>query len=53
MSDFMNRFDDKEKIGEGAYGVVYKALDLKTNEKVAIKKIKLEHCEEGIPQTTL
>lgn len=53
MSDFMNRFDDKEKIGEGAYGVVYKAVDLKTKEKVAIKKIKLEHCEEGIPQTTL
>ena len=49
MSDFMNRFEEKEKIGEGAYGVVYKAIDLKTKEKVAIKKIKLEHCEEGIP----
>jgi serine/threonine protein kinase len=32
---------------------VYKAVDLKTKEKVAIKKIKLEHCTEGIPQTTL
>lgn len=33
--------------------MVYKARDSETQQKVAIKKIRLEHCEDGIPQTTL
>ena len=49
----MERFESIENIGEGAYGIVFKAIDTTTNRKVAIKKIRLEHCEEGIPQTTL
>jgi len=53
MDNYMNKFSNVEKIGEGAYGVVFKALDLESNKKVAIKKIRLEHCDEGIPQTTL
>ena len=51
--DYMSKFEVIEKIGEGAYGVVYKARDQSNNTKVAIKKIRLEHCEDGIPQTTL
>lgn len=51
--DYMSKFEVIEKIGEGAYGVVYKARDSSNNQKVAIKKIRLEHCEDGIPQTTL
>ena len=35
------------KIGDGAYGVVYRALDKVLNEKVALKRIKLEN-EEGL-----
>uniref|UniRef100_A0A1I7VWH2 CMGC/CDK/CDC2 protein kinase n=1 Tax=Loa loa TaxID=7209 RepID=A0A1I7VWH2_LOALO len=42
-----------EKIGEGAYGVVYKAIHKQTQKPVAIKMIRLEHREEGIPATTL
>lgn len=49
----MDRFEKIEQIGEGAYGVVYKALDSATHLRVAIKKIRLKHCQEGIPQTTL
>jgi len=31
-----------EKIGEGTYGIVYKAKDKHTNELVALKKIRLD-----------
>ena len=31
-----------EKVGEGTYGVVYKAKDRVTSEVVALKKIRLE-----------
>ena len=42
-----------EKIGEGTYGVVYKAKDKRTGEFVAMKKIRLEADEEGIPSTAI
>ena len=34
-----NRYTIKEVIGKGSYGVVCSAMDTKTGEKVAIKKI--------------
>jgi len=40
-------------IGEGAYGVVYKGKDKVTGEIVAMKKIRLELEEEGMPSTAL
>ncbi|KAI6192462.1 Kinase domain protein [Aphelenchoides fujianensis] len=42
-----------DKIGEGTYGVVYKGRNKKTNEMVALKKIRLEHEEEGVPSTAI
>ena len=42
-----------EKIGEGTYGVVFKGKNKKTNEIVAMKKIRLESEEEGIPSTAI
>ena len=42
-----------EKIGEGTYGVVYKAKDRKTNQIVALKKIRLESEDEGVPSTAI
>lgn len=38
-----------EKIGEGTYGVVYKGRNKKTNQLVAMKKIRLESEEEVCP----
>jgi serine/threonine protein kinase len=54
-----NRYRKIEKtnadstIGEGAYGVVYKAIDLLTHRAVALKKIRVEIEDEGIPTTAL
>ena len=43
----------KGKLGEGTYGVVYKADVLGTDEVVAIKEIKIDHCDDGIPSTAI
>ncbi|KAL3916878.1 MAG: hypothetical protein SGILL_004976 [Bacillariaceae sp.] len=40
-------------LGEGTYGVVYKANDRQNNEIVALKRIRLEVEDEGIPSTAL
>lgn len=42
-----------EKIGEGTYGVVYKGKNKKTNRLVALKKIRLESEDEGVPSTAI
>ena len=42
-----------EKVGEGTYGVVHKAHDRVTGEVVALKKIRLEAEDEGIPSTAI
>ena len=38
----MDGFHKIEKIGEGTYGIVYKALDKVTGKMVALKKIRLD-----------
>nr|CAI5868816.1 unnamed protein product [Callosobruchus analis] len=35
----MKRFDIQKRLGKGAYGIVWKAIDRKTKEVVAVKKI--------------
>ena len=35
-------FERIEKVGEGTYGVVYKARNRENNEMVALKKIRLD-----------
>ncbi|MFQ6619012.1 hypothetical protein Gotur_001397, partial [Gossypium turneri] len=47
------QYEKVEKIGEGTYGVVYKARDRVTNETIALKKIRLEQEDEGVPSTAI
>lgn len=49
----MENFQKIEKIGEGAYGIVYKAKDKITQQYVALKKIRLETESEGVPSTAI
>jgi len=49
----MDRYSKIEKVGEGTYGVVYKARDNTTNQIVALKKIRLEAEDEGVPSTAI
>ena len=42
-----------QKLGEGTFGEVYIATHEHTGEKAALKKIKLECEDEGVPGTTL
>lgn len=49
----MERYQKMEKIGEGTYGIVYKAKDRVSGEIIALKKIRLEAEDEGIPSTAI
>lgn len=47
------RYQRIDKLGEGNYGAVYKARDLDDYDIVAMKKIKIDHDDEGVPSTAL
>ncbi|KAK1391971.1 Protein kinase domain-containing protein [Heracleum sosnowskyi] len=46
-------FEKLEQIGEGTYGQVYMARDIKTGEIVALKKIRMDNEKEGFPITAI
>jgi len=44
---------EKQVLGEGTYGKVYKARSQRTNDWVAMKWMKLDAQEEGVPSTAI
>eukprot|EP00924_Labyrinthula_sp_SR-Ha-C_P005233 maker-scaffold_1-snap-gene-25.4-mRNA-1 protein AED:0.03 eAED:0.04 QI:0/0/0/1/1/1/2/0/303 len=50
---FNTRFKFEEKLGSGAFAVVYMGLDKKENKKVAIKKILNKSSQIGLDWTAL
>lgn len=42
----MDKYQRIEKLGEGTYGIVYKAQKKDTGEIVALKRIRLDNEEE-------
>ncbi|KAG0279372.1 Cyclin-dependent kinase 10 [Linnemannia exigua] len=52
-SRVVDDFEKLNKVGEGTYGVVYRAKDKKTNEIVALKRIRMERENDGLPISSL
>lgn len=44
----VSEFEKLNRIGEGTYGIVYRARDLKSDEVVALKKIRMDNEREGL-----
>lgn len=49
----MQRYHRMEKLGEGTYGVVFKAIDRTTGRYLALKRIRLADEDEGVPSTAI
>ncbi|KAG5684671.1 hypothetical protein PVAND_013888 [Polypedilum vanderplanki] len=49
----VEEFQCLNRIEEGTYGVVYRAKDKRTDEIVALKRLKMEKEKEGFPITSL
>lgn len=45
LQEEMNNYKIKGHIGEGAHGYVMKAIDIRFNKKVALKKLLLKHSD--------
>ena len=52
-SQWLEQLQGLDKIGEGTYGIVYKAYDPELKKTVALKKMRLDSDEEGVPSTAL
>lgn len=49
----MEKYLKLDKVGEGTYGIVYKARNKETQEIVALKSIRLDSVDEGVPCTAI
>ena len=49
----VTEFEKLNRIGEGTYGVVYRARDARNNRIVALKKMKFDWDRNGIPVSGL
>lgn len=49
----VNEFEKLNRVGEGTYGIVYRARDTKNQEIVALKKMRTDHDHDGISVSSL
>ena len=53
LSSNMQKYEKLEKIGEGTYGTVFKAKNRESGEIVALKRVRLDDDDEGVPSSAL
>ncbi|KAJ1521244.1 hypothetical protein ONE63_002929 [Megalurothrips usitatus] len=46
---FVSEFEKLNRIGEGTYGIVYRARDTVNDKVVALKKVRMENEKDGLP----
>lgn len=51
--DSVHDYEKIKRIGEGTFGVVYKARDRRTGEIVALKKLRMDRERDGMPVTSV
>lgn len=49
----MQKYEKLEKIGEGTYGTVFKGKNRDSLEIVALKRVRLDEDDEGVPSSAL
>uniref|UniRef100_A0A671F203 Cyclin dependent kinase 10 n=1 Tax=Rhinolophus ferrumequinum TaxID=59479 RepID=A0A671F203_RHIFE len=49
----VKEFEKLNRIGEGTYGIVYRARDTQTDEIVALKKVRMDKEKDGVPVSSL
>ncbi|XP_044269221.1 cyclin-dependent kinase 10 [Tribolium madens] len=50
---FVSEFEKLNRIGEGTYGIVYRAKDTISDKIVALKKVRMDLERDGIPVSSL
>jgi cyclin-dependent kinase 10 len=49
----VTEFEKLNRIGEGTYGIVYRARDIKDGQIVALKKVRMERENDGMPISSI
>ena len=49
----VTEFEKLNRIGEGTYGIVYRARDTADDRIVALKKVRMEKERDGIPVSSI
>lgn len=52
ISNYQN-YDHIAKLGEGTFGIVYRSKNKQNGQEYALKEMRLESEEEGIPSTAI
>ncbi|XP_017839458.1 cyclin-dependent kinase 10 [Drosophila busckii] len=49
----VSEFEKLNRVGEGSYGIVYRARDTRNGEIVALKKVRMDQEKDGLPVSGL